>query len=158
MVSTIMKIHFTPRYFFIWLDKDWGVVEKIFFFTDAWKNIITSIAVFKFLCMGEPCSRTYTVATNEASTVMDTLKDTLLYTRRDTHTHATTTDDHTDIIIYVHRHENVNYFLKNSSVLSLTKDFRSIALNFSIFPAPASFLRGRWILHMFRKPTQKRAR
>ena len=61
--------------------------------------------------MGEPCSRTYTVATNEASTVMDTLKDTLLYTRRDaTHTRATTTDDHTDIDIkYVHRHGNVKF-------------------------------------------------
>ena len=64
--------------------------------------------------MGEPCSRTYTVATNEASTVMDTLKDTLLYTRRDaTHTRATTTDDHTDIEIeYVHKHGNVKLFFK----------------------------------------------
>ena len=116
---------------------------KNLFFHRRLKKYYHLHCCFKFLCMGEPCSRTYTVATNEASTVMDTLKDTLLYTRRDTHTHAKTTDDHTDIIIYVHRHENVNYFLKNSSVLSLTKDFRSIALNFSIFPAPASFLRGR---------------
>ena len=55
VVSTIVKIHFTHRCLFIWLDRDWGVLEKIvFFLTDARKYIIASVAVLIFYAWLNP--------------------------------------------------------------------------------------------------------
>ena len=75
VVSTIVKIHFhTPVPLHMARQRLRSFGKNRFFSHRRSKIYYRIRRCFDFLCVAEPCSRTYTVAANEASTVMDSPK------------------------------------------------------------------------------------